>query len=484
MNLIPVILCGGSGTRLWPLSRKSYPKQFLSLASEKSLFQDTLTRATIVSDAEAIVITNNDYRFLAAEQIKQSEPESSVGEIILEPDAKNTAPAIAVAALKALNHNKRGSPYLLVMPADHAIVNTQAFIESVQQAKSAAQKGKLVTFGIVPDKPETGYGYIQSATINTDSSALAVKQFVEKPELKTAKKYLEEGNYFWNSGIFLFRAERYIEELEKHNPEMVNACKAAIYNGKQDLDFFRLEQESFSACPEDSIDYAVMEKSNDVVVVPLNAGWSDIGSWSALAEVHTSDTHGNVGKGDTLLLKSKNCYVHSEKKLVTTLGVEDLVIVDTPDALLVANKDKVQDVKQIVRELEREEREVATSHRETYRPWGKYDSVDKGQRFQVKRITVNPGETLSLQKHYHRAEHWIVVSGIAEVTRDEDTFNISENESVYIPLGAVHRLSNPGKIPLELIEVQSGSYLGEDDIIRLDDNYGRKKIRPVNVVNM
>ncbi len=472
MNLIPVVLCGGSGTRLWPLSRKSYPKQFLSLSSEQSLFQDTLSRASLVSDHASIVITNHEYRFLVAEQINQAQ--AAVSEIILEPDVRNTAPAIAVAALEAMNHNSADTPYLLVLPADHVVQDSLAFSQAVHEAQKAAFDGKLVTFGIIPDKAETGYGYIQAATQDHGDIAKLVERFVEKPPKEKAEQYLAAGNYFWNSGMFLFRADRYIEELEKFNPEMVAACRASIYNGNKDLDFFRLDQNSFSNCPDDSIDYAVMEKSTDVVVVPMNAGWSDIGSWPALSAIKEQDEHGNVSQGDTLLLETTNCFVHSEKKLITALGVDNLVVVDTPDALLIADKNSTQDVKKIVNELMQQQRDVATSHRETYRPWGKYDSVDSGKRFQVKRITVNPGETLSLQKHFHRAEHWIVVSGIAEVTRDDDIFNVTENESVYIPLGAVHRLSNPGKIPLELIEVQSGSYLGEDDIVRLDDNYGRQ----------
>lgn len=471
MNLVPVILCGGSGTRLWPLSRKSYPKQFLPLSGERSLFQDTLQRASLVSDSSSIVITNNDYRFLVAEQVDQAQ--ADVSQIILEPDAKNTAPAIAVAALEAINHSNGETPYLLVLPADHAVQDCSAFSQAVREAQNAALDDKLVTFGIVPDKAETGYGYIQAAIQESKGSARPVEQFVEKPILEKAEEYLVAGNYFWNSGMFLFRADLYIEELEKYTPGMVTACKASIYNGNKDLDFFRLDQDSFSKCPEDSIDYAVMEKSSDVMVVPMNAGWSDIGSWPALSDTKQADVNGNVTHSEAILLETSNCFVHSEKKLVATIGVDNLVIVDTPDALLIAEKNKAQDVKKIVNKLKLEQREVATSHRETYRPWGKYDSIDCGQRFQVKRITVNPGETLSLQKHFHRAEHWIVVSGIAEVTRDDEVFNVTENESAYIPLGAVHRLSNPGKIALELIEVQSGSYLGEDDIVRIEDIYGR-----------
>ncbi|MCB1754089.1 MAG: mannose-1-phosphate guanylyltransferase/mannose-6-phosphate isomerase [Gammaproteobacteria bacterium] len=472
MKLIPVVLCGGSGTRLWPLSRKSYPKQFLSLVSNQSLFQDTLKRAAAVTSQKPLVITNNEYRFLVAEQVAQCETQAS--SIMLEPVSRNTAPAIAAAAIEAIQQNKGEAPLLLVLPADHVIHDTKAFADSVSEAVEAAEKGKLVTFGIVPDKPETGYGYIQARDQIESHGARQVEKFVEKPDLEKAVEYLNAGNYFWNSGMFLFRADRYLEELEKFQPDIKTACEQAVEKGVKDLDFFRLDEEAFAGSPDDSIDYAVMETSGDVAVVPMNAGWSDIGSWSALSEVRKTDNYGNASSGDVLMVNSRNCLVHSEKRLVTTLGVDNLVIVETSDAILVAHKNQAQNVKDVVNRLKEDERDVATSHRETYRPWGKYDSVDNGERFQVKRITVNPGETLSLQKHFHRAEHWIVVSGIAEVTRDNDVFNVAENESVYIPLGAVHRLSNPGKIALELIEVQSGSYLGEDDIVRLDDNYGRE----------
>ncbi|CAG0887849.1 unnamed protein product [Cyprideis torosa] len=367
-------------------------------------------------------------------------------------------------------------PILLVLPADHNIKNNEAFADAVRKAIPAAKQGKLVTFGITPTRPETGYGYIKAGKPKCDSAARKVKRFVEKPDLATAERYLESKDFFWNSGMFLFRADSYIEELATFDNDMKEACEDAVKYGTNDLDFLRLDSRAFKSAPDDSIDYAVMEKSDNVVVVPMNANWSDVGSWNSLADVKEKDENGNCVQGDSLLLNTSDCVVYGEKRFIATIGVKDLTIVETADAILVAKNSESQHVKAIVESLKSNKREIATSHKLTYRPWGKYDSVDSGSRFQVKRITVKPGEVLSLQKHFHRSEHWIVVSGIAEVTRNEDVFTVSENESAYIPRGAVHRLSNPGKIPLELIEVQSGSYLGEDDIVRIEDNYGRNNV--------
>lgn len=469
-HIIPVILSGGSGTRLWPLSRNCFPKQFLDLLNGRSLYQTTLTRVQAVSDAPPIVVTNEDHRFLVAEQTMQMgiKPEA----IMLEPVGRNTAPAIAVAALKALADHPNESPQILVLPADHNIVNIDAFATTVLKGSEAAEGGKLITFGIVPSHPETGYGYIRSGDV-VSGDVRQVAEFVEKPNLETAAGYVESGDYFWNSGMFLFRADRLLEELEKFQPDMVAACRQSVENGTEDLDFFRLDKATFEASPEDSIDYAVMEKTDSACVIPMDAGWSDVGAWPALADINEADDEKNVLRGDVLTHDSHNCMVHAESRLVALVGVEDLVVVETPDAILVSTKDRAQDVKAIVNQLKADDRSEATLHREIYRPWGKYDSVDAGDRFQVKRITVKPGAELSLQMHHHRAEHWIVVSGTAEVTCGESVSTLSENQSTYIPLGEVHRLANRGKIPLEIIEVQSGSYLGEDDIVRYSDNYGR-----------
>lgn len=470
-SIIPVILSGGSGTRLWPLSRNTYPKQFLNLLDEESLFQATLDRTSGLTTEPPVVVTNEQHRFLVAEQIRQRGLNNAT--IILEPVGRNTAPAIAVAALKILQDNSP-PPLMLVLPADHNIINTTAFIKAVEVGSTEASQGRFVTFGIVPDKPETGYGYIH-ASQKGSTDAMPVDKFVEKPNRKKAKAYLASGDYFWNSGMFLFRADSYLDELGKHNPDILAACEEAIKNGQHDLDFFRLDEAAFKASPSDSIDYAVMEKTDNAMVVPLDAGWSDVGSWSSLASINKQDDEGNARHGDTVVKDSRNCMVYSDHRLVTAVGVEDLIIVETSDAVLVTTKDKAQDVKAIVDHLIDDTRSEAVEHRKIYRPWGHYDSVDNGKRFQVKRIVVNPGCELSLQKHHHRAEHWIIVSGTAEVTCDQDIKLLSENQSTYIPLGSVHRLANRGKIPLELIEVQSGSYLGEDDIVRLSDNYGRSK---------
>jgi mannose-1-phosphate guanylyltransferase/mannose-6-phosphate isomerase len=476
-NIIPVIMCGGSGTRLWPLSRAQFPKQFLPLVNDTSMLQDTLARLPSQHQAP-VFICNEDHRFLVAEQVKQTNSAKST--ILLEPKGRNTAPAVALAALNALTNND--DTLLLVLAADHVIKETEKFHQAVSVATVAAAQGKLVTFGIVPTHAETGYGYIQKGRKQEEqqdcqpgNDTYQVAKFVEKPNIETAQGYLDSGDYLWNSGMFLFKASRYIEELEKFRPDILSACRASMAKVEKDLDFTRPDRESFLQCADESIDYAVMEKTEDAIVVPLDAGWSDVGSYSALWEVCHKDAQHNVIKGDVIAHDTSNSYIHSQNKLIATLGVDNLVVIDTPDAVLIANKDKVQNVKEIVNELKAHQRSESTIHREVYRPWGKYDSVDTGERFQVKRITVNPGAKLSVQMHHHRAEHWIIVSGTAKITLDEKTFLLSENESTYIPIGVVHALENPGKLPLEMIEVQSGSYLGEDDIVRFEDRYGRAK---------
>lgn len=466
---LPVIMAGGSGSRLWPLSRQLNPKQFLALAdAQLSMLQATIRRLDGLDVGLPQLICNEQHRFLAAEQLRQLGMDQA--SILLEPVGRNTAPAIALAALQAVQ--EAGDPVLLVLAADHLIQDVDAFLSSIRTALPLATAGKLVTFGIVPSHPETGYGYIEKGT-RVEGGGFAVSRFVEKPNLTTAQEYLASGNYYWNSGMFMFRASRYLEELERFQPEILIACRQALDAGKQDMHFTRVDATAFSACPEDSIDYAVMEKTEHAIVVPLDAGWSDIGSWSALWEVSTKDAKGNVFKGDVIDLATCNSYVHADSRLVATVGVEDLVIVETKDAVLVAHKDRVQEVKQIVERLKADDRHEHLNHREVYRPWGMYDSIDTGHRYQVKRITVQPGAKLSVQMHHHRAEHWIVVSGTAKVTNGDQAYLVTENQSTYIPIGQVHALENPGVIPLELIEVQSGSYLGEDDIVRFEDKYGR-----------
>ena len=465
--MIPVIMSGGSGTRLWPLSRKNKPKQFLNLFGERSLFQDTLVRLSGLDDLQApIVVCNESHRFMVAEQLQELGDQSA--DIILEPCAKNTAPAIAIAALQAQVGGN--DPVLLVLAADHVIHDHQAFHDAILQAKDAAEKGHLVTFGIIPDSPHTGYGYIEAE----DKTSLSkVNAFVEKPNKETAERYLESGNFYWNSGMFMFKASTILEELGKLSPEMLKNSQLALTNADNDLDFIRLNKENFAACDSNSIDYVVMEKTDKAVVIPLNAGWSDVGSWSSLWETHDKDQDNNVLVGDVILENVSDSYIHSEDKLVTVLGLDNIVVVETPDAVMIADKQQAENIKTIVSKLQESDRNEATEHRKCYRPWGHYDAVDNGERFQVKRITVNPGASLSLQLHHHRAEHWIVVKGTAEVTCGETVTLVSENESTFIPLGTQHRLSNPGRVPLEIIEIQSGSYLGEDDIVRLQDNYNR-----------
>ncbi|WOX04843.1 mannose-1-phosphate guanylyltransferase/mannose-6-phosphate isomerase [Microbulbifer pacificus] len=469
--ILPVVMAGGSGTRLWPLSRKLFPKQFLPLIDEASMLQSTCARLQGIESQPPLLICGDDHRFIVAEQLR----EAGIGHsgILLEPVGRNTAPAVALAALRATAGDEE-DPLLLVLAADHAIKDLAAFQAAVMRSVPQADAGKLVTFGIVPTAPETGYGYIRKAqALNADGNAFAVAEFVEKPDQATAEEYLRSGDFYWNSGMFLFRASRYLEELAKFRPDILAACEKALRGASFDVDFVRPAKEVFLACADESIDYAVMEHTRDAVVVPMGCGWSDLGSWSALWEVSEKDEQGNSAKGDVILQDSRNCFVQSDGKLIATVGLDDVVVVESDDAILVAAKDRVQDIKKVVERLKAEGRSEALLHRKVYRPWGCYDSVDKGERFQVKRIVVNPGAQLSLQMHHHRAEHWIVVSGTAMVTCGEKEFLVTENQSTYIPLGEVHRLENPGSIPLELIEVQSGSYLGEDDIVRLEDRYAR-----------
>lgn len=468
--ILPVILSGGAGTRLWPLSRELYPKQLLPLTSDKTMLQETILRLDGVDHLEKpLIVCNEAHRFMVAEQVRQLDKEAHA--IILEPCGRNTAPAVAIAAL--YGEASEEDPILLVLPADHLIQDVNEFQRVVRLGAEQAEKGALVTFGIVATQPETGYGYIR-ADQSTGGAAYSVAEFVEKPDLETAKSYLSSGDYYWNSGMFMFRASRYLEELELYQPEMLTVCRSSFTSMAADLDFQRLDKDTFAACPADSIDYAVMEKTDRAVVIPLDAGWNDIGAWSALWDVHPQNEEGNVIVGDVLTEGADNCYLHASHRLIAAVGVDDLVVVETADAVLVANRDQVQNVKGIVEQLKQLQRNEALLHRRVNRPWGNYEGVDVGERFQVKRITVNPGASLSLQKHHHRAEHWIVVKGTAKVTCGEEILILSENQSTYIPLGEVHRLANPGKIPLEIIEVQSGSYLGEDDIIRFEDNYGRE----------
>lgn len=469
--MIPVILSGGTGSRLWPLSRQQRPKQFLPVTEQQTLFQTTCTRLKGLAELQApLIICNEDHRFMVAEQLREKKLINQG--IILEPIGRNTAPAIGLAALKVSQHMP--TSLLLVLPADHIIQDKTQFHQTIQLARQVAQEGYLVTFGIVPTHAETGYGYIKTgAEITGQANVRQVSTFTEKPDQATADAYLESGDYLWNSGMFLFRADRYLQALATYAPGVLAACQAAMQNPSDDGDFIRIDSTAFAQCPDISVDYAVMEKTPHAAVVPLNAGWNDVGSWSAVWEVGEKDQQGNVLRGEVCLHNAHNNLIYSEQRLVSLVGVSDLIVVDTKDATLVAHKNQVQDVKKIVDHLKTQERSEAIMHREVNRPWGSYDSIDAGDRFQVKRIIVKPGAKLSLQKHYHRAEHWIVVKGTAEVICDDKTFLLSENQSTYIPLGATHRLANPGKVPLELIEVQSGSYLGEDDIVRFEDQYGR-----------
>ncbi|HEX7338722.1 MAG TPA: mannose-1-phosphate guanylyltransferase/mannose-6-phosphate isomerase [Rhodanobacteraceae bacterium] len=466
-KLVPVILSGGSGTRLWPLSRSGHPKQFLTLDGDTSMLQATWQRLIGIDGLAApLVVTNEAHRFMVAEQLRQVDCQPAA--IVLEPVGRNTAPAIAVAALQAQADG--ADPLLLVLPSDHVVSDAAAFHAAIAEAMSVAADGALVTFGIVPTSAETGYGYIR---LGAGEGVRPVVEFVEKPDAATAQKYLDSGDYAWNSGMFLMRASRYLEELGKYQPAMLEACRKAFAGAARDTDFLRLDKAAFEACPSDSIDYAVMEKTDAARVLPIDVGWNDVGSWAALWQVAAHDGVGNACHGDVMALDCRNSFAWSDRRLVAMIGLDDVVVVDTDDAVLVARKDQVQKVKQIVARLKADKRGEAVLHRKVYRPWGAYDSIDMAPRFQVKRITVKPGGQLSLQMHHHRAEHWVVVSGTAQVTRGEDVFLLRENESTFIPIGTKHRLENPGKMPLELIEVQSGGYLGEDDIVRFDDVYGR-----------
>lgn len=470
-RLVPVILSGGSGTRMWPLSRAAYPKQYLNLHGRQSLLQQTVQRAAAIEGAGApIVITNDAQRFLVAEQLR--EIGVAPGRVVLEPMGRNTAPAVAIAALLALREN--ADAMLLVLASDHVIVHEAVFAALMKRAAQAAEGGELVTFGITPTEPHTGYGYIQRGEALGGEGVYRVKAFVEKPDAERAAQFLRDAGYYWNSGMFMFGAQTYLKELERLRPEILEACKAALDHGQQDLDFLRLSAPHFEACPSDSIDYAVMEHTRHAAVVEAaDIGWSDIGSWTALAEVSGADENGNCLTGDVLVEGARNAYVRAESRLVAVVGISDAIVVETADAVLVARKDCVQDVKKITERLKAAGRSEATLHRKVFRPWGSYEGVDSGERFQVKRIVVKPGATLSLQMHYHRAEHWVVVRGTAKVVNGDKEILLSENQSIYIPLGVRHRLENPGKLPLELIEVQSGAYLGEDDIVRFKDQYGR-----------
>lgn len=470
--LIPVVMAGGSGTRLWPLSRQLRPKQFQNLVGKQTMLQATLARLEGLDKSAPTVICNEEHRFLVAEQLREQGVQGAT--ILLEPVGKNTAPAIALAALSAASATPdvNQDPVLLVLAADHHIADVPVFVQSVKVAYKLAEQGKLVTFGVVPTEPHTGYGYILRGE-QLAAGGFAVSEFVEKPDLTLAQQYLESGDYYWNSGCFMFKASRYLQALEQFRPDILAACKQSMELAHGDLDFVRVDKEAFEACASESIDYAVMEKAADVAVVPLDVGWSDIGSWSSLWEIGEKDASGNVCTGDVITESTTDCLIHSEHKLVAAIGLENLVIVETKDALLVADKNSVQDVKKIVEKIKADGRHEHFNHREVYRPWGKYDSIDVGERYQVKRITVNPGQRASLQMHYHRSEHWVVVKGVAKVRIGEKKMLVTENQSVYIPVGEKHSIENPGKTPLEFIEVQSGSYLGEDDIVRFEDGYGR-----------
>lgn len=471
--IVPVILAGGSGTRLWPLSRDLFPKQLINIDNTHTMLQNTILRLKGIEDINLpIIVCNEAHRFMTAEQLRQImiQPEA----IVLEPAGKNTAPAVAIAALKSIE--LKNDPILLVLPADHIIGNIPEFHSVIKAGYEYAQKDKLITFGVVPDSPETCYGYIKKGDLLEGlSGACRIDTFVEKPDFETAKKYIASGSYCWNSGMFMFKASVIIKEFEKFAPTLIKLCRETISTGSQDLDFLRLDKDIFSRIPSDSIDYSIMEKTLNGVVIPFNGGWNDLGSFDALWQTGSKDENRNVIKGDVLLHDVKDSYISSESSLVTAVGIEKFVIVETKDAILVCPRDRVQDVKKIVLKLKDQGRDESVTHRKVYRPWGSYETIDIEQRFQVKRITVKPGGKLSLQKHFHRAEHWTVVSGTAIITRGNEEILLKEDQSTYISLGTLHRLENPGKIPLELIEVQTGSYLGEDDIVRFDDVYGRKE---------
>ena len=469
-SIVPVILSGGSGSRLWPSSRSLYPKQFLKLVTDNTMLQETVLRLSGIDGLSApVVVANNDHRFLVAEQLRECDVEA--GKIILEPVPKNTAPAIALAAL-ALEAEERTSDVMLVLPADHIIQDVSAFHAAIALGQKQCDEGRMVTFGIVPRAPETGYGYIKAGD-PLDEGVAKVAAFVEKPDLATAQTYIDQGGYSWNSGIFMFTVDTYIKELERLEPELLSACKAALEAASNDLDFIRVDADIFSKSPSNSIDYAVMEKTPTAVTIALDVGWNDIGSWSALWQQLDKDSQGNVLKGDVMVDGVKDSLIISDRKLIACVGVEDVVLVETDDSILLTSKSHVQEVKSVVERLKKESRPESEMHRKVYRPWGYYDSIENERGFQVKRLVVYPGAQLSLQMHHHRAEHWVVVRGTAEVVNGDDKLLLRVNESTYIPIGAKHQLSNPGKVLLELIEVQSGDYLGEDDIVRFEDIYGR-----------
>ncbi|MCR9106935.1 MAG: mannose-1-phosphate guanylyltransferase/mannose-6-phosphate isomerase [Gammaproteobacteria bacterium] len=466
--ITPVVLSGGVGSRLWPVSREAHPKQFLPLAGELSMIQETLQRTGGFQASDPMVVCNEEHRFMVAEQLRQVGLHAS--SLILEPVGRNTAPAVALAAISAVAIDPEA--ILLVLPADHLIKNIDAFVEAVGRALPLAQEGRLTTFGVVPTAPETGYGYIKCGA-SLAEGLYDLERFVEKPDEPTAQAYLDSGDYLWNSGMFLLRAQTYLDELRSLAPDMLDCCIAAMDGAVNDLDFLRPDAQIFAGCPSDSIDYAVMEKTDKGAVVSLDCGWSDVGAWSALWEVSDQDAEQNVAKGDVILDNCRGSYIRSDHRLVAVTGVANLVVVETADAVLVADRDKVQDVKRIVNALKDQGRSEASVHRRAYRPWGWAETLVSAERFAVTRIIVNPGQSLSLQMHHHRAEHWVVVKGTAEVTCDDKVFMLAEDESTYIPLGHKHRLANPGQIPLELIEVRSGSYLDENDIVRFEDIYGR-----------
>jgi mannose-1-phosphate guanylyltransferase/mannose-6-phosphate isomerase len=467
--LVPVILSGGAGTRLWPLSRELYPKQLLALVGKQTMLQDTVQRLDGLDIAPPTVVANEAHRFLVAEQLREigCKPRA----IVLEPKGRNTAPAIALAAHAALAADE-GDSLLLVLPADHLIRDIPAFHAAVEIAAAAARDGALATFGIVPDQPETGYGYIRRGARLGDIYRIA--EFVEKPDLERAQAYVASGEYYWNGGMFLFRARRYLEELERFAPDIASVCRTSFARARRDLDFTRIDAAVFESCRSESIDYAVMEKTADAVVVPLDAGWSDIGSWSSLHDACEHDEYGNALRGDVIVEDTHDSYIYSESRLVATVGLRDHVVVETKDAVLVAPKDRVREVRRLVERLKADRRYEHALHREVFRPWGSYDCIDTGQRFQVNRLVIKPGGALSLQMHHHRAEHWVVVTGTARITRGDESFLLEENQSTYIPIGVHHRIENPGRIPLHIIEVRSGTYLGEDDIVRFEDRYGRQ----------
>lgn len=468
--IIPVILAGGSGSRLWPLSRQHYPKQLLKLFGDRTMLQQTLLRLDGLADVGTpIVVCNEEHRFMVAEQLHEINRSDAL--IMLEPVARNTAPALALAALQASTLEENA--VLLVLSADHMILDIPEFHRAVKDAVASAVRGHMVTFGVQPQRPETGYGYIKTNGSSPVEGSLKVAEFVEKPDLATAEAYLAAGCYYWNSGMFVFSTSVFLQELAKHSPEVIASARGAQEQAVQDLDFIRVNRQAFATAPNISIDYALMEKSDNVVCVPLDAGWSDVGDWKSFAELSDKDEHNNSFIGDVIDIDSQGTLVFSRDKLVATIGVSNLMIVNTPDALLVADKNCAQQVKSVITQIEQQKRSEHLQHREIYRPWGCYDAIDTGDRYQVNRIRVNPGASLSLQIHHHRAEHWIVVKGTALVQKEDDVMLLSENESTYIPIGTRHRLSNPGKIPLEIIEVQSGSYLKEDDVVRYEDSYGR-----------